>query len=81
MFNQVGIIAVNALGEELGDLSAPSRKGLPPRLENEIEFDPVTSDRLKQMIAAKEIAVENEDFDEAKKLREAIERLKSVGQQ
>ena len=81
MFNQVGIIAVNALGEELGDLSAPSRKGLPPRLENEIEFDPVTSDRLKQMIAAKERAVENEDFDEAKKLREAIERLKSVGQQ
>ena len=81
MFNQVGIIAINAMGYELGDLSAPSRKGLPPRLENELEFDPVTTDRLKQLIAAKDKAVENEDFDEAKKLRDVIDRLKSVGQQ
>ena len=81
MFNQIGLIAINALGEELGDLSAPSRKGIPPRLENELEFDPVTSERLKQLAFAKERAVENEDFDEAKRLREAIERLRSVGQQ
>jgi centrosomal protein CEP104 len=81
MFNQVGLIAVNALGEELGDLSIPSRKGLPPRLENELEFDPVTNERLKQLVLAKDRAVEIEDFDEAKRLREAIERLKSVGKQ
>lgn len=81
MFNQVGLIAINALGDELGDLSIPSRKGLPPRLENELEFDPVTNERLKQLFMAKEKAVENEDFDEAKKLREAIDRLRSVGQQ
>lgn len=81
MFNQVGLVAVNALGEELGDLSAPSRKGLPPRLENELEFDPVTTERLKQLLVAKDRAIENEDFDEAKKLKDAIERLRSVGQQ
>jgi hypothetical protein len=28
---------------------------------------------------AKDRAVENEDFDEAKRLKEAIERLKSIG--
>jgi centrosomal protein CEP104 len=81
MFNQVGLIAINAMGEELGEVSVPSRKGLPPRLENELEFDPQTSERLRQLQASKDRAVENEDFDEAKKLREAIERLKMMGQQ
>ena len=81
MFNQVGLIAINAMGEELGEVSVPSRKGLPPRLENELEFDPLTADRLRQLQTAKDRAVENEDFDEAKKLREAIERLKMMGQQ
>lgn len=81
MFNQVGLIAINAMGEELGEVSVPSRKGLPPRLENELEFDALTSDKLKQLLSAKDRAVENEDFDEAKRLREAIERLKMMGQQ
>lgn len=81
MFNQVGLIAINAMGEELGEVSVPSRKGLPPRLENELEFDPQTADRLRQLQNAKDKAVENEDFDEAKRLREAIERLKLMGQQ
>lgn len=81
MFNQVGLIAINAMGEELGGVSVPSRKGLPPRLENELEFDPLTAERLRQLQTAKDRAVENEDFDEAKKLREAIERLKMMGQQ
>jgi protein-arginine kinase activator protein McsA len=49
------------------------------RLENEVEFDPVTSDRLKNLIAAKSRAIENEDFDEAKRIKDTIERLKGVG--
>jgi len=81
MFNQVGLIAINAMGEELGEVSVPSRKGLPPRLENELEFDPQTADRLRQLQNAKDRAVENEDFDEAKRLRETIDRLKLMGQQ
>jgi protein-arginine kinase activator protein McsA len=31
--------------------------------------------------SAKNRAIENEDFDEAKRLKDAIERLKSVGYQ
>lgn len=77
MFNQVGLIAVNALGEELADYFSSTRKGFGGGLD----FDPVTSEKLKQLLIAKDRAVENEDFDEAKRLREAIERLKSLAQQ
>ena len=81
MFNQVGLIAINALGEELGDFKAPSKKGVPQKLENDMEFDVVTGERLKNLTAAKNRAVENEDFDEAKRLKETIDKLKSVGYQ
>lgn len=36
-------------------------------------------DRLRTLEGAKERAVKNEDFEEAKRLKEAIERLKQVG--
>ncbi|CAG9321572.1 unnamed protein product [Blepharisma stoltei] len=78
IFNQVGLIAINCLGEELGSIKGPS-KGIQPRLENEMEFDSATNDRLKQLYEAKDRAIENEDFDEAKRIKDAIERLKSVG--
>jgi excinuclease UvrABC nuclease subunit len=33
---------------------------------------------MKAIYAAKERAVQNEDFDEAKRLKETIERLRSI---
>lgn len=51
------------------------------KLEDEMNFDPATLKRLKILYKAKEKAVELEDFDEAKKIKEAIDRLKSVSSQ
>lgn len=82
LFNQVGLIAINALGEELIEPGRPMGKGaMPESLENEMEFDATTMDRLKALTAAKQRAIDNEDYDEAKRLKDAIERLKNVGYQ
>jgi centrosomal protein CEP104 len=82
LFNQVGLIAVNCLGEELTEPGRPiARNALPESLENEMEFDPTTMDRLKALTAAKQRAIDNEDYDEAKRIKDAIERLKNVGYQ
>eukprot|EP00359_Climacostomum_virens_P001925 CAMPEP_0204900574 /NCGR_PEP_ID=MMETSP1397-20131031/2553_1 /ASSEMBLY_ACC=CAM_ASM_000891 /TAXON_ID=49980 /ORGANISM="Climacostomum Climacostomum virens, Strain Stock W-24" /LENGTH=780 /DNA_ID=CAMNT_0052068743 /DNA_START=85 /DNA_END=2424 /DNA_ORIENTATION=+ len=82
LFNQVGLIAVNALGEEIVETGRPMPKStLPESLENEMEFDPTTMDRLKALAVAKQRAIDNEDYDEAKRIKDAIERLKNVGYQ
>lgn len=49
-----------------------------PNLEEELSIDKNTLETLKSLYAAKERAVTNEDFDEAKRLKECIERLKMV---
>lgn len=71
--------------EEAGLSDGPERivvnQGHPDRLENAVEFDQITGDRLKALNSAKTRAIENEDFDEAKRLKDAVERLKSVGYQ
>lgn len=86
LFNQVGLIAINSLGEELGSQDEPGLiQGRQPRakyegnFEQDLEFDTATSERLRALQAAKQKAIENEDFEEAKHLKDAIERLKSVG--
>ena len=43
-------------------------------------YDPATLKRLKDLYRAKKKAVEVEDFDEAKRLKIAIDSLKSVSQ-
>lgn len=40
-----------------------------------------TQNRLRQLEMDKALAVQNEDYDQAKTLREQIERLKAVGMQ
>ena len=42
-------------------------------------FDPDTQNRLRQLEMDKVTAVQNEDYDAAKRIRTQIERLKSVG--
>lgn len=82
LFNQVGIIAVNALGEEMVEPVRPlARNAMPESMENEMEFDSATLDKLKALGAAKQRAIDNEDYDEAKRLKDSIERLKNVGYQ
>ena len=49
-----------------------------PNLEEELSIDKNTMETLKALYSAKERAVMNENFDEAKRLKETIERLKTV---
>jgi len=49
-----------------------------PNLEEELSMDKSTLETMKAVYAAKERAVAMEDFDEAKRLKETIERLKLI---
>merc|ERR1719146_97624 len=48
-------------------------------MAEEVQFDPQTSERMRALVAAKKRAVELEDYDEAKRCKDMIVRLKSVG--
>jgi len=49
-------------------------------LSLDVNVDPVTAGKIREINKQKEAAVANEDYDEAKRLKLAIERLKAVGQ-
>ena len=59
--------------------NAKTRRAKALTFEEELNYDPDTVKRLKAMEAARERAVEEEDFDEAKRLKAATEKLKSIG--
>ena len=84
IFNQVGLIAINCLGEALDPAEKPVEQ-LPqpsgPLIEDAASFDPVTLDKLKMLSAAKDKAVSEENFDEAKRLKDIMEKLKAIGKQ
>ena len=94
IYNQVGIVALNVIGEPI----APMDNGLggggydglapgprPPRppgvadMSLDLDVDPVTASKIREIHAQKENAVAREDYDEAKRLRDGINRLKAVG--
>jgi centrosomal protein CEP104 len=73
----------NAIGQ--GSPSRPSnlmqsQVGV-PNLEEELTLDKSTLETLKALYSAKERAVQMEDFDEAKRIKETIDRLKTVSTQ
>lgn len=81
LYNQVGLIAINCMGE-LG--SQADTSGLKPvtdaaTFEEEMQLDEVTLERINAMKKAKAMAVRADDYDEAQRLKEAIERLRSIG--
>ena len=83
IYSQVGLIAISILGEypninNLGNNNI-NIENL-DKLEDEMMYDPVTLKRLKELYRAKKKAVELEDFDEAKRIKIAIDSLKSVSQ-
>ena len=84
IYAQVGLIAVNILGEfpdqPNNQISDPNAETAFDKLEDEMIYDPATLKRLKDLLRAKKKAVELEDFDEAKKIKYAIDNLKSVSQ-
>jgi len=91
IYSQVGLIAINVIGStsSLGPAAAMSAAavssvaagGISPLddLTFDLNFDPVTAKHIRELYAAKERAIANEDYDAAKSLRDAIEQLKEVG--
>lgn len=84
LFNQVGLIALSVYGEPISSdpLDKPTKADVKfDKMEYMTQFDQFTLERLKELEQAKERAVKSEDFEEAKRLKEAIERLKHIGAQ
>ena len=86
LFNQVGLIALSFYGDQLqnkgGKLKA--KKNTPQafdRLEYATQFDKQTLNKLRTLEDEKKRAVSGEDYQRAKKLKEAIDRLKHIGVQ
>lgn len=82
IFNQVGIIAINCMGVPVDNQETVEEP--PPMgqlLEEANVYDAVTLNKLKMLNDAKEKAVAQEDFDEAKRIKDIMEKLKAVGKQ
>jgi centrosomal protein CEP104 len=78
LYNQVGVIAINCMGEISKAKQAITDKDN-ATFEEMMQMDEVTLERVKSLKTAKDKAIKMEDYDEAKRLKEAIERLRSVG--
>lgn len=72
LFNQVGIVALNVLGDIV-------KAGAPDDMAFDLEYDSRTAQEIREMESAKRRAVAEEDYDEAKRLKQQIEHLKQVG--
>ncbi|POM72333.1 Hypothetical protein PHPALM_10963 [Phytophthora palmivora] len=70
LYNQVGIMAIN--------LRKPNAAG---DLSFDMRFDAKTAARIREIQVAKDQAVANEDYDQAKRLKQMEEQLKSIGLQ
>mmetsp|Transcript_16128 Transcript_16128/g.44039 ORF Transcript_16128/g.44039 Transcript_16128/m.44039 type:complete len:886 (+) Transcript_16128:261-2918(+) len=101
IYNQVGLIALNLIGEPIRSrpvetppggylqLHPPVQKHQPyynqaaanvADINLDIHVDTVTANKIRELARAKDAAVANEDYDEAKRLKASIDRLKVVGQ-
>ena len=81
LYLQVGLIAVNCMGEVGSGADKQSLMAArdPTSFEEAMQLDEVTLERVKALWKAKEMAVRNDDYDEAMRLKEAIQRLRSIG--
>ncbi|KAM3573336.1 hypothetical protein VYU27_004695 [Nannochloropsis oceanica] len=89
LFNQVGLIAINLLGGEEGEVGQPpsrpegvseeGEEGVHDLVYEMSPFDPQTTRRLRMLTLAKEAAVKEENYDEAKRLKAAESALRGMG--
>mmetsp|Transcript_9912 Transcript_9912/g.8858 ORF Transcript_9912/g.8858 Transcript_9912/m.8858 type:complete len:843 (-) Transcript_9912:96-2624(-) len=84
-FNQVGIIAINLMGSEMVK-SSNGLKSFPPVVNNplndlsiDMNLDPQTTLKLRQLSEAKAKAVATEDYITAKKIKSIENDLKELG--
>lgn len=90
IYNQVGIIAVSLMGIAEEDMAAPKggrispgHKGGPINNYNDLSIDlnldPQTASKLRQLADAKTRAVDAEDYLTAKKIKAVEQELKAMG--
>lgn len=90
LYNQVGFITINLYGQPLGLLPCHSRSksvsNMPRRKIEEpehfsldVRFDLKTAAKLRDIQVAKDEAVANEDYDQAKRLKQVEEHVQSIG--
>eukprot|EP00976_Prorocentrum_cordatum_P012490 250220-Prorocentrum_minimum.AAC.1 len=82
------MIAVNVIGEHLNlgpkpVLSGAAALARAPRevvdVALDMNVDVLTAERIREILLKKEAAVAREDYDEAKRLKAGIDKLKLVG--
>ncbi|KAL8020201.1 putative UVR domain, armadillo-like helical, TOG domain-containing protein [Plasmopara halstedii] len=92
LHNQVGIMTITLCGEPLGllpshsrdeilETTLPQKKHTSDYLNVDMRFDSKTAARIREIQVAKDQAVANEDYDQAKRLKQTEEQLKSIGLQ
>ena len=78
LYNQVGVIAINCMGEISKAKQSVMDKDA-TTFEDEMQLDEVSLERVKALKKAKNQAIKMEDYDAAKKYKQMIERLRSMG--
>ncbi|KAJ1451288.1 hypothetical protein M885DRAFT_530203 [Pelagophyceae sp. CCMP2097] len=97
LFNQVGLVAVNLLGEYGGDggdeaapevvesgAAGPAARRAPDEVDDlafDMNVDPRAARQVRALLAAKAAAVAAEDYDAAKRLQHAERQLAQLGAQ
>ncbi len=94
LFRQVGLISINVQGEyenKVNDFNNNINNNLEENknvknenentFEDNIKYDPVTLNKLKNLTSMKDEAISQEDYDKAQIIKNAINRLKSVANQ
>jgi len=86
LFNQVGIVGLNVIGQlETIDDTSPSNALHPDESTQDLAFDfnvdPLAARQIRSLVTAKDAAVEAEDYDAAKQLKAAEKRLQTLGSQ
>ena len=76
LHNQVGLVALSCYGTPYAPLGPPaSAPATAPSLD---AFEPTIRDKIQEIMAKKDQAVEQEDFDSAKQYKQAVDQLMAV---
>jgi centrosomal protein CEP104 len=89
IYNQVGIIAVSLIGSDISEAKATPRSSDAPKkaavknpytdITVDMNLDPKTATKLRQLAEAKSHAIQNEDYLTAKQIKQVESDLKAMG--
>jgi hypothetical protein len=85
-FKQAGVIAISFNGKPSGSKGGPEGQTAPRTktiadLQMRTQMDPKTLAQIEQLERSKELAIQQEDYQTAKQIKEKIDKLKAVSEQ